>query len=193
MGEVNKLLVPVDGAPMITRAVDAVLATRARPVIVVTGHDQEAVRAALGGREVVFAHNARHAEGMSTSLRAGIEQLGEDVDGALVCLGDMPRVRPAHIEALLAAFDPEDGRSICVPTWEKRRGNPVLFASRYFPEMRLVSGDVGARALLQKHAGEVCEVPVDDRAVTLDVDTPEALAALAALHPEEPSRSALPR
>jgi molybdenum cofactor cytidylyltransferase len=180
MGDRNKLLEPIPGSgvPIVARVVDTVLATRARPVVVVTGHDAGAVRAALAGREVTFVHNPRHAEGMSTSLAAGVGELGEDVDGAIVCLGDMPRVRPAHIEALLAAFDPEDGRAICVPTWEKRRGNPVLFASRFFPEMRLVQGDVGARALLEKHAAAVCHVPMDDGGVTVDVDTPEALAAL---------------
>ncbi len=92
----------------------------------------------------------------------------------------MPRVRPAHIEALLGAFDPDDGRAICVPTWEGRRGNPVLFAARYFPEMCAVTGDVGARAVLERHAASVCAVPMDDQGVTLDVDTPEALAALSA-------------
>jgi molybdenum cofactor cytidylyltransferase len=178
MGERNKLLVEVDGAPMIAHAVDAILATSVRPVVVVTGHDDAGVRAALWGREVIFAHNPRWAEGMSTSLRAGIGQLGEDVDGALVCLGDMPRVRAEHLEALLGAFDPAGGRAICVPTWERRRGNPVLFARRFFVEMRVIEGDVGARALLEKHASFVCHVPMPDRGVTLDVDTPEALEAL---------------
>ncbi|MEO7331276.1 MAG: molybdopterin-binding/glycosyltransferase family 2 protein, partial [Minicystis sp.] len=99
MGAQNKLLAEIDGAPMIARVVDAVLATRARPVVVVTGHDEEAVRVALRGREITFVHNARHEEGMSSSLRAGIAELGEDIDGALICLGDMPRVRPAQLEA----------------------------------------------------------------------------------------------
>jgi molybdenum cofactor cytidylyltransferase len=178
MGDRNKLLATVDGAPLITHAVDALLATSVRPVVVVTGHDADAVRAALAGRDVLFTHNARWAEGMSTSLRAGLAQLGEDIDGALVALGDMPRVRAAHLEALAGAFDPAAGRAICVPTWERRRGNPVLFARRFFPEMRLVEGDTGARALLEKHAAAVCHVPMPDRGVTLDVDTPEGLEAL---------------
>lgn len=178
MGERNKLLAVVDGAPMVTHAVDALLATSVRPVVVVTGHDDAAVRAALAGRDVIFTHNPRWSEGMSTSLRAGLAQLAEDIDGAFIALGDMPRVRPAHIEALAGAFDPAGGRAICVPTWERRRGNPVLFARRFFPEMRLVEGDTGARALLEKHAASVCHVPMPDRGVTLDVDTPEALEAL---------------
>jgi molybdenum cofactor cytidylyltransferase len=178
MGAENKLLVEVDGAPMIAHTLDALLATSVRPIVVVTGHDAERVRAAIGDREVIVAHNPRWAEGMSTSLRRGIEQLGEDIDGALVCLADMPRVTPAHLEALVGAFDPAAGRAIAVPTFERRRGNPVLFASRFFPEMRLIEGDVGARALLEKHAASICYVPMPDRGVTVDVDTPEALAAL---------------
>ena len=186
MGEVNKLLADIDGAPMVARVVDTILATRARPVVVVIGHEEARVRAALAGRDVVFVHNPEHAEGMSTSLRAGLGRLGADVDGALVCLADMPRVRPTHLEALVGAFDPENGRAICVPTWEGRRGNPVLFATRYFAEMRLVQGDVGARALLERHAGALWQVPMDDRGVTLDVDTPEALDALSHDPPREP-------
>lgn len=178
MGEHNKLLAMVDGAPMITHAVDSLLATSVRPIVVVTGHDEAAVREALGGRAVTFVPNPRWAEGMSTSLRAGISELGEDVDGALVCLGDMPRVRASHVEALVGAFDPAGGRSICVPTWEGRRGNPVLFARRHFAEMRALAGDVGARSLIEKHARAVGYVPMPDGAVTVDVDTPEALAAL---------------
>lgn len=179
MGEQNKLLAEVDGAPMIAHAVDAILATSVRPVVVVTGHEAEAVRAALADRDVTFAHNPRYAEGMSTSLRAGLLQLGEDIDGALIALGDMPRVRAEHIEALLGAFAPAAGRAICVPTWERRRGNPVLFARRYFAEMAAVLGDKGARALIEKHAAAVCHVPMPDRGTTIDVDTPEALSALA--------------
>jgi molybdenum cofactor cytidylyltransferase len=178
MGADNKLLAEVDGAPMIARVVDAALGARLSPVIVVTGHDADRVRAALPGRGVIFAHNTRYAEGMSTSLQAGVEQLGEGADGAVVCLGDMPRVTSAHLLGLLAAFDPGAHRAICVPTWEGRRGNPVLFAARFFPELRRLEGDVGARALLVEHAALVCSVPMSDRGVTLDVDTPEALAAL---------------
>jgi len=182
MGEGNKLLVEVDGAPMIARVVAAVLATRARPVVVVTGHDAASVRGALSGQEVTFVHNPRYAEGMSTSLRAGIKGIG-DVDGALICLGDMPRIRPADLEALLCAFAPDGGRPIVVPTWQGRRGNPVLFAARYFPEMCALTGDVGARVVLEKHATAVCSVAMSDHGVTLDVDTVEALAALTRLPP----------
>lgn len=179
---VNKLLVELEGKALVAHAVDALLCTAARPVIVVTGHDADSVRQALAGRDVEFVHNPDYAQGLSTSLRAGLAHLGRrpagSIDGAFVCLGDMPRVRPAHLEALLGAFDPDDGRCIVVPTFAGQRGNPVLFAARFFPEMAQGSGDVGARALLGRHAGLVCAVPMDDEGVSIDVDTPEALKSL---------------
>ena len=192
MGERNKLLAMVGGVPMVARVVDALLATRVRPVVVVTGHDQEAVRGALAGREVRFVHNAQHALGMSGSLRAGVEALarGGEVDGVLVCLGDMPRLAPRHVEALLDGFAPdwpseapadrEGGRPLCVPVFEGKRGNPVLFARRYFAELCALEGDVGARALIERHAEEVRRVDAPDDGVLVDVDTPEMLAAITA-------------
>ena len=178
MGEANKLLAAVGGAPMIARCVDAVLASPARPVVVVTGHEAARVRAALAGRELVFAHNPEPSAGLSASLRTGIAALGEKVEGALVCLGDMPWVRPEHIEALIAAFEASGARSICAPTFGRKRGHPVLWPARHFAEIAMLGGDRGARSLLDAHAGEVCYVPVADAGVTLDVDTPDALAAL---------------
>ena len=176
MGEANKLLAAVDGAPMIARCVDAVLASSARPVVVVTGHEAARVRGALADRELVFAHNPEPGAGLSASLRTGIAALDEKVDGALVCLGDMPWVRPEHLEALFAAFEASGGRSICAPTFDRKRGNPVLWPARHFAEIAALAGDSGARALLDAHAGDVCYVPVADAGVTLDVDTPDALA-----------------
>jgi molybdenum cofactor cytidylyltransferase len=178
MGQANKLLAPVDGRPMVAHAVDAMLASRADPVVVVTGHQADAMRAALGDRQVIFAHNPDYACGLSSSLAAGLAALPDDAEGVVIGLGDMPRITAAQIDRLIAAFNPLDGRSICVPTVRGKRGNPVLFATRFVPEMRGIGGDVGARHLIGEHAEEVVEIELDDDAALLDVDTPEALAAL---------------
>jgi molybdenum cofactor cytidylyltransferase len=180
MAPANKLLTEVDGQAMVARAVDAALASQAEPVFVVTGHDGSRVRQALGERNVTIVENPDYADGLSASLRAGISALPQDLDGAIVLLGDMPRVTAAHIDRLLAAFNPEEGRAICVPTWHAKRGNPVLWSSRFFPEMRALEGDAGARSLLRTHAEQVCEVEMPDDGILVDVDTPEALAALRA-------------
>ncbi len=177
MGAINKLTAEIEGQPMVARSVDAALASGARPVIVVTGHEDNAVRAALADRDVTIVHNPDYAQGLSTSLRMGISELPDDTDALLVCLGDMPDVKPSHIGRLMAAFDPEEGRTICVPTFGGKRGNPVLWGAQYLGEMRELKGDVGAKHLLGEHPEAVCEVPMPDEAIFKDIDTPEALAA----------------
>ena len=173
----NKLLLRgSDGRAMVARTVDNVLASSARPVVVVTGHAAEAVADALSGREVCLARNPDHAEGMASSIRVGIEALPEEAAAALIVLADMPLVSPAVLERLMAAFDPSAGREIIVPTFAGARGNPVLFGARFFGALCTLAGDVGARGLLAAHAEAVHEVVVEDDSVLRDFDTPAALA-----------------
>ena len=176
MGAVNKLLAEIDGAPMVAHVVAAATASKAASVVVVTGHKAAKVRATLPGAE--FVDNPDYAEGLSTSLRAGLAALPDDIDGVVVCLGDMPRVTSALIDALIDAFEPAKGAAICVPTHRGKRGNPVLWARRFFAEIATVTGDTGARHLIGEHADAVREVSCDDDAVLVDVDTPEALDAI---------------
>ena len=129
----------------------------------------------MDGLELSFAENPDFADGLSTSLAAGIKALPEDTDGVLVCLGDMPLIAVRHLDKLISAFDPEEGRSICVPTVRGKRGNPVLWGADYFDRMAEVKGDTGAKHLLGEYAEMVCEVAIDDDAVLTDIDTPEAL------------------
>lgn len=178
MGATNKLLAEIDGTPMVRHVVDHVLSSKADPVVVAIGHEANKLRSALDGCPVTFAENPDYAEGLSTTLRAGLAALPVDIDGAVVCLGDMPKVEAGIIDRMIAAFDPVEGRAIVVPTRRGKRGNPVLFAKRFFEDMKQVSGDTGARHLIGGHEEIVVEIDVDDDAVLLDVDTPEALKAL---------------
>jgi len=177
MGPVNKLTADVRGRPMLAHALDAVQASKAKPVVVVTGHEPERVTPVLEGRPVTAVHNPDYAGGLSTSLKRGLAALPGDLDGVIVALGDMPDVTPAHIDRLIAAYDPVEGRAICVPTFNGKRGNPVLWDKRFFKAMTDVAGDVGARHLIGQNAELVCEVAMPDAGVLTDLDTPEALAA----------------
>ena len=105
MGGPNKLLEEIKGRPLVRIATEQVLASRAKPVIIVTGHQRERVERALAGLPVTFVHNPNFAEGLSTSLKTGIAAVRPDADGAIVCLGDMPQVSAALIDRLIAAFD----------------------------------------------------------------------------------------
>ncbi len=180
MGACNKLLIADgSGTPMVARVVNNAARSGARPVIVVTGHDHARVRAALAGRSVLVVHAPDHAEGLSTSLRAGLEAVPPEAEGVLVCLGDMPLVSGEAMARLVAAFDPARGHLAVIPTWRGERGNPVLWSRDVIPVMRALTGDQGARSLLDDHAGRVTEVAMEDDAVLRDFDTPESLAELA--------------
>ena len=175
MGAANKLLTPADGKPLVTWAVDAALASRADPVVVVTGHQEQAVRNVLRDRPLTFVHNADFAGGLSTSLRAGIGALAGHVAGALVCLADMPRVTAAHMDRLIDAFD---AAAIAVPVFDGRRGNPVLLPRRFFAEVMDIEGDVGARGLIARHADNLRPVAMDDGGVLFDMDTAADIRAM---------------
>ncbi len=168
----------VDDEPAIRHAVEAALASQATPVVVVTGHERDKVEAALAGLGVKLVHNPAYGEGLSTSLKAGLAAVPEDIDGVVVLLGDMPRVTARLIDELIEAFDPARGALAVVPVRDGHRGNPVLFSRVFFPELQTVTGDVGARGLLGSHGDGIIEVPVSDNAAFLDVDTPEALDAV---------------
>jgi molybdenum cofactor cytidylyltransferase len=191
MGGPNKLLAAIDGKPLVRRAAEAALASRATSVTVVTGHQPEAVRQALEGLDVRIVHNPEYETGLSASLRAGIGALPPDVDGAVVCLADMPGVTSAVIDRLIAAFRPEEGARIVVPTAQGKRGNPVLWSRAFFEALCIISGDVGARHLIGENADAVVEVEIGP-AVTLDLDTPEAMRSAGGVLPvlePEPSTS----
>jgi len=177
----NKLLVADKaGKPMIARVVDNVLSSKARPILVVTGHQAEQVEHALGGRPVQYVHAADYANGLSASLKAGIAAVPPECAAAIVCLGDMPLVTGRMIDRLLQMYDPDEGRLIVLPTFRGKQGNPMVWDRRFFPEILQITGDSGARFLVGKHADAVAEVEMADDAVLRDFDTTESLTTLPA-------------
>ena len=152
-----------------------VLAAGLAPVCVVVGDEADGVRSALAGRALEFVTNATPEVGLSSSLRAGLESLTGRVDGVLVCLGDMPWV-PAEVHrSLLEAFAVSAGQEICVPQHAGRRGNPVLWPASDFSALKALSGDQGARALLDAGSARLRFVPVSHPGVLRDVDAPADL------------------
>jgi molybdenum cofactor cytidylyltransferase len=180
MGGPNKLVAEIAGRPLVRIAAEEALASRARPVIVVTGHQRADVERALAGLPIRLVHNPDFAQGLGTSLKAGIAAVPADVDGAIICLGDMPQVDATLIDRLIAGFDPDRGALVVTPTFEGSRGNPVLWSRRFFPDLMAVEGDIGARHLISRYGEAVIEVPVEGKAALVDVDTPEALRGVKA-------------
>ncbi len=177
MGGPNKLLAEIGGVSLIRKVALAGLQSRADAVLVVTGHRAADVDAALASLDVRSIHNPDHAEGLSTSLRTGVAALGGAVDGALILLADMPFVDRALIDRMIAAFEQAGATSIIAPRHDGRRGNPVLWPRRLFPQLMAIAGDKGGRDLLVQHAAAIVEIEAGP-AVSIDIDTPEALDAV---------------
>ncbi len=178
MGDQNKLFLKVGDFSMIQQVVTNLSDSAVDRVFVVTGHDRERVRDELKDKPVTFVHNREYAQGLSTSLRTALAQLPKKTSAALICLGDMPFVDSSQINALIDAFDPGRQQNICVPTYQGKRGNPVLWGHRYFQEMMEVQGDVGAKHIIGEYEDSVIEVAMDDVGVVTDFDTPEAYAKI---------------
>jgi len=179
MGGPNKLLTEVDGKTMLRHVAETAAAAQVEDIIAVTGHQHEAVAHELSGiARLSCIHNPDYASGLASSLKKGASEAAARLaDAALILLGDMPDISPETLNRLIAAYDPEEGRLICVPAFEGRRGNPVLWDARFFDEMQALTGDMGAKPLIASYEEAVCEVPVPDPAIHRDFDTPEALAA----------------
>jgi molybdenum cofactor cytidylyltransferase len=171
----QKLLLDLRGKPVVRWSVEAIL-PHAGDVVVVTGQDDAAVRAALEGLPVRFALNPRPQAGQGSSIAVGMAALKPWTAAVLIALGDQPRLPDGVIPALVQARE-ETGRAIAVPVYRGIQGTPVLFAGEVFGELAALSGDTGARAVVQARPERVARVEVD-APMPLDVDTPEDYARL---------------
>ncbi|WP_256288152.1 nucleotidyltransferase family protein [Halobellus inordinatus] len=176
-GERNKLLASHDGAPLVRHAAATLVDSTVDPVVVVVGYESERVVDALDGLDVEIVHNPRYANGQASSVRAGIRALRdrpEQVDAAVVALGDMPFVDVATIETLCDAYEAGVGDALAA-AYEGARGNPVLFDRRFFDDLVDVAGDVGGREILLD-SDDSARVAVPDSGVRRDVDEPSDLS-----------------
>ncbi len=171
----GKLTHPWRGGALIDGALAAAFAAPARTVTVVTGADPHVEPAALAFAErtgeaarLRIIHCDGHAEGMGATLRAGIASLPPDATGAYVFLGDMPAVPPAILPALAAAL--AAGAPAAAPRHDGQRGHPVLFSAELFPQLRVLTGDQGARDLLRALGSGLVLVETDDSGVLVDID-----------------------
>jgi molybdenum cofactor cytidylyltransferase len=176
--DATKLVAKLGGKPIVRRVTEAALATKARPIVVVTGYARDSVEGALADLDVGIAFNPKFATGLASSLRAGLSAMPPEIAGALVLLGDMPEIKAPLIDALIEAFLARKDALAAAPLREGRRGNPVLLGRGLFERAMSLEGDEGARRLIGAlSAHELVEFEASDTGVTLDIDTPDDLAA----------------
>ncbi len=166
----NKLLAEKNGRAMIRHCAAAVKSSKVNRLIVVTGHDEDKIRAALAGMDVLYVHNPDYASGMASSIKVGVRAAQQD-DAALICLADMPDITAKHINLIIK----NDADKICFPMKNNIQGHPVLWPKKFFPDLMTLSGDQGAKSLLQKNPQALCPIEMDDEACFTDQDTDQAI------------------
>ncbi len=174
----NKLLLPLGQMTVIEHTVDKLLQSRVAEIIAVLGFEAERVQARLRGRKVKFVINRDYAQGMSTSILAGVNAIAENAQAVMIALGDMPLIEVSQLNRLISAWERESEAAIAVPVFQGRRGNPVIFDICYKPEMLALRGDAGGKAILARYPQRVVAVEMENDHVLRDVDTPEAYEAL---------------
>lgn len=179
----SKLLALFDGRPLVRRVAGEALGSAASSVAVVTGFQREAVEAALAGLDLSLIHNPGHAEGMGGSLAAGFGAPGvEAADGALVMLADMPDVRAAHLDALIAAFGASGGKAVVRAVSGGAPGHPVILPRALYGEVRALRGAGGARRVVAACGLPVMPVEIGPAALR-DIDAMRDLAEAGGMFP----------
>ena len=166
----QKVLLPFAGSTVIEHIVGELRAGGVTDVVVVTGKDPDRVEAQLANANVRFAHNADFESGMLSSVRVGLQSVGDNWDGVCIALGDQPSIRGETVKMLLDAFD---GTSIVRPTFDGRGGHPIVIGRGYFDEVLTDFDDVGLRGLFDRRRDSVVSVPIGHEGVLRDMDYPE--------------------
>jgi len=168
MGTLKQLL-PLGGRCILEVSMESLLGARLMEVILVLGFAAEEIRSRIGTGGVKVVINPHYAQGMATSVRAGVSAVDPRAEGILIALGDQPFIPPEVIDRLIRAFEGGE-KGIIVPTYRGRRGHPVIFHRRYRGELMTLQGDEGGRGVIARHLDDLLLVEVDCPGILEDID-----------------------
>jgi molybdenum cofactor cytidylyltransferase len=176
----NKLLLSFQDKALVARVADTLLASRIDEVIVVLGHETEKVRAELQGKPVRLVHNPDYQDGLSTSVRTGVDAVSPDADGIMICLADQPLLEPADVNRIIEGFAEakQVNKSIVVPFFKGERGNPVILDASLRVAILGIVGDVGCKGVIKRYPEKVYAIEMENDHVVRDVDDVQAYERL---------------
>tara|TARA_B100000676_G_scaffold255160_1_gene261872 strand:- start:296 stop:988 length:693 start_codon:yes stop_codon:yes gene_type:complete len=180
MGPKNKLLEKLGGKSILHHVVTALQESQIKSIVVVLGHEAAKIKNDLEGEDVTYVMNPDYEQGIGTSISTGIRSVDKSTRGALIMLGDMPVISAKTIDKLVHDFNRNPQAEIVVPTYEDQSGNPVLWSTRFFPQLSSLSGDRGGKPLIEKNTDVVSFCSVDSESVHIDVDNSDELERLRA-------------
>jgi molybdenum cofactor cytidylyltransferase len=174
-----KQLLDLDGQPVLTHTLAAVRRSSTDPVLVVLGHERARIAQSVDLSQIMVVENPDYASGQSTSMQVAVRSLPEDVEAVVFVLGDQPLVDPSVIDALVGSRQ-TNGAPIIQPRYAEGRGNPVLIGREMFEELLEITGDTGARPLLERNRDRLVLVDVSNKRRPDDIDTMDDYVALKA-------------
>ena len=165
-----KLLLPIKGRSLLQHVIDNALQSKVGEVIVVLGAEATKLRREIKQSQVQIIENASYKEGLSTSLKAGLQAVNPQAQAVLILLGDQPLISHDIIDALIDKYE-ESGSIMVAPVYKGKRGNPVLFDSSLIPELSRVTGDKGGREIIEKHPAQLATVDFESTITGTDIDS----------------------
>lgn len=172
---ISKLLSKINDRSVLETTITNIAKNTKSTINVVTGHNAPALNDILGRLNVTIVHNAEYADGMGASLAVGVTNLTNEPTFAMICLADMPFIRPDTYEKLNLAAQCSHEGAILIPTFNGKRGHPVLWHQQHFKELSALNADIGGKQIMQDNQEYIVEVPVEDAGILIDLDTPEML------------------
>tara|TARA_B100000686_G_C16802814_1_gene987378 strand:- start:1665 stop:3245 length:1581 start_codon:yes stop_codon:yes gene_type:complete len=170
MKDKNKLLLDINNKKMIQNVIDSAINSNANNNIVVVGYQYQKIEKYIKDN-ITITMNKEYKKGLSSSLKKGISTLPEDCDAVIIILGDMPKINTHLINSLINGFNPNDNKYIVTPTYNGKRGNPILIGRKYFPDILKLKGDIGAKDILNKNSKYIHKIPQKNSSSLIDIDT----------------------
>lgn len=171
-----KQLMHFGESTILEQAIDNLLGSEVNEVIVVLGHEAEEAKKTLAAKRVKLVMNPDYEQGMSTSIIAGLKMVDTRAEAIMLALGDQPLIDSQTINEVINKFD-KHGKGIAVPTYQGKRGHPVIFDKKYEGELLKIRGDVGGKEIIGKHPDDVLEVAVQSEGVCIDIDTADSCSS----------------
>lgn len=169
MGKPKQLL-PLGKATILECTIDNFLNSELNEIVVVVGYRAEQVSSSIAGKPVSIVVNTAYRDGMSTSIIAGLSLISNNAQGIMLALADQPFIDSQTINCLVESFGAHD-KGIVLPTYQGKRGHPVILSIKYKEELLSLKGDIGGREIIHRYPDDVLEVPVNCEGICVDIDT----------------------
>lgn len=169
MGKLKQLM-PLGNTTIVEQTIDNLLSSGVSEVIVVLGHRAEEVMKRVATRPIKIAVNPIYHQGMGTSIAAGLNLVDSRAQAVMLALGDQPFVDSQTLNRLIEEFDTHD-KGIAIPTYQGRRGHPIIFSIKYKAQLSGLKGDIGGREIIKEHPEDILEVAVECEGIVIDIDT----------------------